>query len=554
MMRPLAIAAVICGLAGIAATLAVVRTPDPAALARVPVDLPWWLFLLGTLGVLATSRRGLSIPAVFVAMAVCVALFVPAYSFFFAPLQPVPGDDSWAYTAPLVHGSYTNVRNSGYATFVLVVGKLTGLAALPLIQLLVQIACYLIAVWLIARAYGWRWVGPILALVFVFQGVATDFSARIMTEAMFSAGFVLFAGGLAAGARKPTTDAFAFAGLGLMIAVAAKSVGIVLVVPAILVVRFLPRDAMPRCLAILTLPSVALYLAMCWHGYVRTGRFLPEQFAGYALIGHVGWMIDGAVSDQPGLAEALRASVQPVLACRPEMLEEIKSKSDLDRYVNYTANEYNALLWSRIVPAGQSLGIGSDALNDLFLRLALSSIARHPASYARHVAAHFYGLWSSVAAGESLSQASVEVRNEVFEMAPERRLHYQNELGGLIDAYLDAAAAKRSARMQASLPLAFERLAGEEAGLFTEHAGEIGIALGVLALALSALVLVPGSLSATYRAEIMLALVINAYFLANALLQPLQLRYALVAHGAVLLLGAGLISTTASALKLGPAG
>jgi hypothetical protein len=73
--------------------------------------------------------------------------------------------------------------------------------------------------------------------------------------------------------------------------------------------------------------------------------------------------------------------------------------------------------------------------------------------------------------------------------------------------------------------------------------------LGALALLLSILYLVPGRLAQLYRTEIMIALSLNAYFGAHALLQVTLQRYAATGTLAAIFLAASLAFTSISILK-----
>jgi hypothetical protein len=522
------------------------RSLPAQLLARVPVDIPWVALFLALLVLAASAARRPSPARIFAAAAVPAGLFVLAYSLGYAPLQPILTDDSWGYISALAHGVYSEFRNSGYPSFVLAVGKLAGFAALPAAQLLVQTVFYGLAVWRLSAAYGWRWLGPVLLLAFCLFDIGTFSAPWVMTEALFSAGLVLCSAGLAAAARRPSPVTLALAGLGLFTAVAAKSIGVILIVPAVLLLRFLPRRLWLRAATLAVLPGIGAYLLMSWHGYERTGRFSPEQFAGTALIGHVAWMLDGDVPGRPEIGPALRASVQPTLARRPADLGRIRSVSDLDDYVNYTANEYNSLLWENIAPAAwKSLGNDDYAkVDSIYRQLALSSIAKRPLAYAGHVAAHFYGLWREAVYVKSLRDTAVYNRALPAGLPEETRAGYRGLVGGLLQPYLDPQAARAAAKVQADVPLALGTLADlalDSVAAFVSR-WRIGLVVGGMALLLSLLFLLPGRLSRAWRTEIMLALSINAYFLGHALFQPSLTRYGWVALAPAVLLTACVLS------------
>jgi hypothetical protein len=468
--------------------------------------------------------------------AACLGGFLVIYSFAYAPVVPILSPDSYNYVQPLIAGSFNTTRSIGYPVFVLVVAKLGGFAILPWVQLLAQVLSYVVAAWLLSRAYNSFFLGIFALLGLCLQGVMTLNAPQVLTESLFIAALTLFAGAIAASARRADSLNLALVGVGLVLAVAAKAVGIVLVVPAVLLLRFVPRHTRMKGAALAILPGVAVYLAMSAHGYARSGTFSPEQFAGYALGGHVGWMLDGEIEGQPGVAERTRAAAALVTAKRPADLEDIRSLSDLDRYVIYTSNEYNELLWVNMVP---SLGAPSNkAANDALLALSISSIKRRPLAYLGHVAAHFYGLWTMVGHAPTLPDAAVLVR----EYAAESPSVSYSVFGGLANP-LPHDAVRRAVQAQTSVPLI-----GKEFLVWVGQAsgGRAMLIMAAFTIAISLLFLMPGWLGRMYRGEIVLALSLNAYLLGQALFQVALSRYSTVIFPALFLFFGCFLATTLS--------
>ncbi len=526
------------------------------ALAGVPVDLVWLSLVPALLAMFATSPRGVTKARLFCSVALPLGLFYAAYSLWYIPSRPVVSDDSISYAQALTTGTFNPTRNSGYASFLIVVAKVSGLSVLPTIQMLVQVVCVLGAIWIVGSAHGWTGWGIALLLFFCLQGNTAEYALGMWTEALFAAGLTLFAAALATSARRPARWILALAGLGLAVATLVKPVGIALVAPGILLIRFLPRRTWARSVAILVVPAISVYGAMAAHGYVRTGRFTPESLAGYSLIGHVGWMLSGEVSGRPDVTEAIRQAVKPILARRPPDLLPIRSKSDLDRYVDYTVQEYNALLWATIVPASARFVPSATDANSTYLSLSLTSIAKRPTDYAVHVAAHSYGLWRDLGRFSDLPTASAYWRTFIATVPDAARASHDRFFAGYLPSYPDRTRLSALAAQQGALPLAFGtlwRAAGWLRARPSEPVASTTIALGILALGLSFLYVTPGRLAWSYRSEIMLALVLNAYFLGHALFQVSLQRYAGVALMPAALLAACFISTTWQALRSGSA-
>jgi hypothetical protein len=233
-----------------------------------------------------------------------------------------------------------------------------------------------------------------------------------------------------------------------------------------------------------------------------------------------------------------------VVAKRPADLSQIDSFAALDRYVDYTAREYDGLFWGALYPVGTNHFATGQAEDAFYLHFALSSIRAHPAAYFGHAAAHFYGLWRDLGSIEPLRVATISIRAQpLFETASETQL--RNAVPqSILARYPELAQLKAEHARQESLPLAFES--------FWSHywiRPAWTIALGILALGFSLLFFIPSRLSSLYRTEIMLALSLNAYFGAHALMHVTQARYATVGVLAAFMLVASFVTTSIGAVK-----
>jgi hypothetical protein len=510
-------------------------------LRRFPVDVAWLSLTPALILLFACLPPRLSPGRLFVSVAVPVALFVSIYSFGYVAYHTINYPDSSTYLQRVLTGTYSPVRNSGYPFLLVVVNKTLGLDRLAWLQFGTIIACYFAGAWLLVSHLQNKWLGPLLVLAFVLQGATSMFADHILTEALFTAGLALFAASLGALARRPGVYAVIGGMIGVVLATLAKSIGLVLVVPALLLVRFLPRGARLYVAVPIVAAGLLTYGAMAVHGYSRTGNFAPESFAGYALFGHVAWMLDDAYMPQSQLTRALINAAEPVVHKRPGDLTQIDSLAALDRYVDYTLQEYNLLLWQTLsLVAGPYLG-SAQAANAFYMQFALSSIRAHPAPYLRHVAAHFYGLWRDLGYIEPLKISAIGIRSEVGALEIQLR---KQAPASVLAPYPEPAQLRTERITQDALPLAFERIWNR---YWIRPA--CTIALGILALGLSLLFLIPGRLALTYRTEIMIALSLNAYFSAHALLQVSLGRYADVGILAALMLAVSFVTTSLGAVK-----
>jgi hypothetical protein len=502
---------------------------------RIPVDLAWLCVMSFAVLAFAVRRDGINWRHCFWIVSGSIGLFTLTYSLGYAPSWPVVSPDSGTYSSIVMSGQFDEYRNTGFPAFLLTVYRLFGLHALPTVQLVLVFASFAASVFLLIRGYG----NAALALIFLFllQGMAINHAFQVLTESLFMTGFVLFATGLAVAARHPSRSTLGLAGIGLLLAIAAKSIGIVLVAPALLLLRFIPPGLRLRAFSFILLPGIAVYLIMCVNSYSRTGQFSPEQYSGFALVSHIGWMLDLGPEVAPGLGEKLRDAITPILEQRPKDLAHVRSKEQLDRYVSYTINETNPIFWGKIIPITSTYFPSHSAHNSALMKIAFASIAKRPLSYAGHVAAHFYAMWLYVGHIPGIPDEVSNLRRSAawfFDQGPDYLKWYTNYYENYAPPFFGKAEALQAASVQASIPL-LSREALDGAADFIRLHSETTVVIGVLAIILSILYFLPTRFAWLYRSEIMFALTINAYFFGHTLFQVALPRYATVAAPTVML-------------------
>lgn len=506
---------------------------------RVPVDAVWLALVPASLLVLRAFGLTLSLGRVFASTAIPVTLFVLLYTFGYAGFHTVIWPDSATYLQRVLFGTYSESRNHGYSSILLAVHDTIGLDYLALFQFGIGIVCYLTAAFLLAVRFGNKWFGSLLVLALLLQGTLVRSAPEVLTEALFMAGLTLFAAALGALAWRPDKRAVIAASVGIVLATLAKTIGVVLVVPALLLVRFLPKGHRLSVSGAIVVCGLGTYALMAVSSYVRTGVPTPERFAGFALIGHVGWMLDDTSMPPSDLTQSMIKAVAPVIAQRPPDLTNIRSLDTLDRYVNVTTQEYNILLWQKLLPAfALESKPGPVDANAFFLRFGFSSIRAHPLAYLRHVAAHFYGLWRDLREVMPLRNATVSMRQASCQSTVRKSIPPSVLAPCPSEAIFNSEQVK-----QLNLPLALDILKQH----WILRKGTIWI--GALALFLSILILVPGRLAWLYRTEIMIALSLNAYFGAHVLLQVTLERYAFVAASAATFMVASFVVTSCCLIK-----
>lgn len=518
--------------------------PRYELLRRVPVDLIWLSLIPALLLLFSLSPSGLSPNYLFASFAIPVTLFVFMYSFGYVPYHTLYFNDSPTYLQKVLTGTYASNRNSGYSTILVAINRTIGIDHIAWFQFGAVITCYLFGAWLLGSYLKQKWLAPFVVGMFLAQGATSAFSDQILTEALFTAGLGLFAASLGTLAWQPRAGAVIAGLVGIVLATLAKSIGIVLIIPALLIARFLPKGVRFRGSVPIAAVGLATYVAMAGYNYSRNGAFAPENFAGVALVGHVAWMLDDSSMPRSDLTRQMLTAAAEVVRKRPESLTKVDSFEALDRYVDYTAVEFDELLWRGLYTVGAP-HFGSGAVeNAFYLRLAISSIRAHPAPYVLHSAAHFYGLWRDLGNVQPLREAAIDIRAQpLHETVSERQLRDSNP-PSVLARYPERAQLEAELGRQASLPLAFR-------GLWNYHwiNSASTIALGVMSLVLCTLYFIPSALARFYRTEIMIALGLNAYFAAHALFHATQPRYANVGILAAFFLVASFILRTMSHFK-----
>lgn len=480
----------------------------------------------------------------FVACAAVFIFFVFGYTYLGAPHWLRIDLDSPSYLQPTLWGSYSDGRNSGYATFLRVVHALMGLGRLDEVQLALELFGFAIAVGMLAYAYG-AWISAgIVLLLFSYVGIFSYYSSQILTEPLYIFGLSLFALGLAASVRRPAWGLFALTGIGLAAAVLAKSVGIVFLAPSLLGLRFLPNQVRAKAAASIMLPALSIYLIMCVHGYYRFGEFRPEAISGVQLTGIAASFLEPASSNDE-LATVIKEAAKPLLEKRPADLRHIRSVDDLNRYVDYVTREFNQVLWLAIYPAAvkQTNNPPFHVINKKLYKIGIRSIRAHPDLYFLNVLANFYGIWREMGMVCGPDDTRDSCHNgwfspDIISMGKVIRLqHGEFQWPNIIEFTDTHSPALGLTKLPSSEELAYavaEQNRVPTMGLrplyeLIDGFRSLTIAIGVAALVASALFLLPLRYIGALAPSIVLSLVLNAHVAGHALLGGYaDLRYATV--------------------------
>lgn len=420
---------------------------------------------------------------------------------------------------------------------------------LPVVQLNLVLAGTAALAWAVAAVTASRLLGWFVFAFTVAAGSILLSAADMLTEAPFSAFVMLHLAAFMLYLHHGTNRHAAAAGALLAVAVLVKSVAVVLVGPLLLFVLF--RAGFRRVTSALVLaPALAAWFAPSLHNAVRHGFFEGSVIGGYALAGHVAWAIRPVEGhpDAP-VASRIAARIHPELAKRPP------AWASVDDYVDYTAREYNTLLWANMVPeAWDALGKACTpdkrgtclwmrcpddcelAVNRMLMRLARQAILDDPWAYGRHVAAHHYGLWRDAFSYAFNFVPGTRGRADWLHDAYDPALTgYRARLGPLppfptrqaalaIEATIEQSPWRRLVDL-VTLRQPLEWLAG----LMSRHAAAVVLfSIGLCSLVFRSRSLPPAALASCYG-----ALIANAYFLGTALAQPSLHRYAWAMQGVI---------------------
>jgi len=187
------------------------------------------------------------------------------------------------------------------------------------------------------------------------------------------------------------------AGFTMAAAILTKPVALSLLVGCVLLVRELWRAPGRRHLALtggatLLLPIVAAG----GFNYFRLGVFSPQVAGGYAVLGVTStFMAEDTQVEPPELGRTLLERTRAIRTG----LAQIDS---LELYYIYSSTAYHAALevsaaaiedYLRASDPSASASRTFLRLNEVARSIAVASIGHNPRGYARHVAAHLYGLW-----------------------------------------------------------------------------------------------------------------------------------------------------------------
>jgi len=300
-------------------------------------------------------------------------------------------------------------------------GDLRWLLHVQLNAMLAAFACLSLAVDRLLRA---RVIGLAVFVMLATSPRLMSFPFNVLTEAFFVVGTCLMMALLCSLARHDVRHA-----LLRCLAVGALLAATELVRPAafglagmLLLPVLWRRGRRVSTMVALAASYAAIMLLASALTAQRFGFLATSAMGPVSLLGHVAWNIRAETCPElPDLAARIEARVAPVVARRPAEM------SWPDQYFQVTSDEYNELLWSNAMPETQAWVTEQFASGAASQGLILEGAARTRAeqveltrvrgalargallsdvpAYARHVAAHVWGFWHSIARPAPLGPA-----------------------------------------------------------------------------------------------------------------------------------------------------
>ncbi len=488
------------------------------------------------LAVFNRHRAGLIL---FVGGCVGVLVVVNVVTFWLIRLPMLWAPDSSSYTV----WPPNFARMPGVNLIYVLLLKILSFDQLHALQINMMVVSYLVALGCIAVTMKRYWPFVPLTVFPLTWGNFVLHGSYVLSEVWFISGLLIALSGLVAvvlgGGRKPAL----WAGAGLLLAVCARPVGAILVVPVILAYRFIPGLFARRrqLVALAILPPTLGYVAMSAYGYTLSGHFAPTSFEGISLSGYVAWMLDA--NDLP---ETYREVGRETVAELQALYSALPPMSEPEQFVDFTVKNINAAVYLILLPRftraialafpdlshTDQIATRNDILaewwtsnrsqmtmtNDVLAEWAWKTIRRNPIRYLSNCMLNYWALWRHSFVN-------------YFTVGQWWRWRLYSEgyrLGNPeVRPYLPAEYDKYASRWrQATEP---HLLTGREIRLSSVRINEfyqyIAWGLMIAALVLSAMYLVPIRYNSVMAGMIIWALFVNAMFAGHVVFTSTLPRY-----------------------------
>lgn len=420
------------------------------------------------------------------------------------------------------------------------------------VQLNLVLASQVMVSWAVRRVTNSTIAGVATLLIATLFAQLYSLSFWVLTEAVFSAALGFAAAASIAYLRSPSNALAVAVGLSIAAAVAVKAVAPTLIAANAFVLLRPANHRGLKALGAVGIPILCVSALMVF-ARISYGSWSPTNFAGYALAENVAWGIENdQFSSDPALSAAIESQLKPFVRKWPSpqnvsaYLDQIH---DLDTMFWWTMLP---IVYDHYWPSSTTLECPNE-IDSALSRLAIEAIRRNPGRYASHVSVQYLGLWGfalvpqiwrdhalqkrlslagNIGVGASADDGVAATRRRDWEVAPAawrlapERLrtvetganHYEKDplfLDRVKSFGVRLLTIRNSSISANTLPFVFKRAPQYLAGGF-----------GLLTLAIAGLCLWMRRLQPEVAALALLAMLINAYFLAQALFIFAWPRYA----------------------------
>jgi hypothetical protein len=474
----------------------------------------------------------------------CAAALVATANLYFlavADYSILMDHDSPGYLHP---GS---CRTPGYWAF-LSFFKTVDARWLIAVQLNLVLASQVTVSWAVRRVTNSTIAGIATLLIATLFAQLYSLSFWVLTEAVFSAALGFAAAASIAYIRSPSNGLAVAVGLSVGAAIAVKAVAPPLVVAnALVLLRPANRRGL-KTLGAIGIPILCLSVLMVF-ARISHGSWSPTNIGGYALAENVAWGIKSdQLSSDPALSAAIESRLEPFTRTWP-------SPQNVSAYLERSMEDLDPMFWGIVLPIVYdrykpplTLGCPNE-LDSALSRLAIEAIRRNPGHYASHVGVQYLGLWGFALVPQIWRDHALEKRLSLAgNIGRERRLDWQAAPAAWKLKSDRLRTIETGANIYEKDPLFLDQVKSFGVRLLTVR-NDIGFAtanrfplvfkrapqylargFGLLTLAIASLCLWMRRLQPEVAALALLALLINAYFLAHALFMFASPRYAACAE------------------------
>ncbi len=307
------------------------------------------------------------------------------------------------FISPDSYSYYTLLpsRVPGYGIFMYLVSAVVGsIHGVVVFQVILYFASLGFLAYAVSVVIGKWWVGILVIAILAGSESALLSTSELLTESLFVSLLMLCISFILLTVCSGLLKNIIMLGATLAMLIIIRPVGyaVLALIPFIVFINFSETRFKVLWAA---LAPIIIIVSVSTYNWYKYENYSLQMMGGFALLGNVGWNIQAEEQSEHYQMELdLETKVARVINKRPVSLTYPWE------YHQYTANEYNTLLWGNIVPVLRShmdregildkypydINMVSQ-INEVALDVALNAIIKDLHSYTYHVFAHYAGAW-----------------------------------------------------------------------------------------------------------------------------------------------------------------